>query len=64
MTSNLLIFGGIAFVYIILVTIFFNYVSSIEEEDGRQKAQNIFITVNILLLCGAMAYAYVKFANI
>ena len=50
MTSNLLIFGGIAFGYIFLSTWYYNYVSGIENDDARKRAQNIFITINIKIL--------------
>lgn len=64
MTSNLLIFGGIAFGYIMFAIICFNYISNIEDDSGRQKAHNAFIAINILLLCGAIGYAYVSFTSI
>lgn len=64
MTSNLLIFGGIAFGYIMLAIVCFNYIANIENDAGRLKARNLFIGINILLLCGAMAYAYISFTSI
>jgi hypothetical protein len=63
MTSNLLIFGGIAFGYIFFAIMYYNYVSNIENEDAGKRAQNIFIVINILLLSSAMAYAYISFAH-
>ncbi len=63
MTSNLLIFGGIAFGYIFLSTWYYNYVSGIENDDARKRAQNIFIIINILLVSTALAYAYISFSQ-
>lgn len=64
MTSNLLIFGGIAFGYIMLAIVCFNYISNIDDEAQRQKAQYVFLGINIILLCGAIGYAYVNFTSI
>ncbi len=64
MTSNLLIFAGIAFGYILFAIVCFNYISNIEDDTNRQKAQNVFITINILLLCAAMVYAYISYTNV
>jgi hypothetical protein len=63
MTSNLLIFGGIAFGYIFLAIMYYNYVSNLENEEARKLAQNIFITINILLVSTALAYAYISFSH-
>lgn len=61
MTSNLLVIGGIAFGYIFFAIMFYSYVSNIENEGARRRAQNVFITINIMLLTAAMAYAYISF---
>lgn len=61
MTTNLLIVLGVAILYILFALAFSSYVSNMEDDAPKKRAQSIFIGINIVLLCGAMAYAYVTF---
>lgn len=63
MTSNLLIIGGAAGGYILFAIVFFSFVTKMDNEISRKRAQSIFIGLNIVLLCAAMTYAYVHFIS-
>jgi Na+/proline symporter len=60
MTVDLLIIGAVMTGYLAFAIIGGVFISNIDDDDKKKSLLNGFITLNVLLLCGAMAYAYVS----
>lgn len=62
MTVNLLIFGAAIIGYLAFALVGGVYISNIEDESRKKNTLNAFIAFNVVLLCGAVAYAYITLA--
>ncbi len=61
MNTNLLIVMGVTIAYIVLAISFSTFVSNMDDDNAKKRAQSIFIGINVVLLCTAMTYAYLNF---